>query len=121
MSHDAYKVLWFDIVNKRSGQPGRLPLAIGFLNMGFWPAPIVRHFLGQQTQQEMMAAADTSDAGLKDEHVCEANLFGGELALVQADKDEAGRLFRLAAAGCPKALVEWTAANAELKLLGAGP
>jgi hypothetical protein len=31
------------------------------------------------------------------------------------------RLFRLAAADCPKTFIEWSAANAELKAMNASP
>jgi hypothetical protein len=40
------------------------------------------------------------------------------LALRQSAKDEAVRLFRLSASGCPNSFDEWFAANAELKALG---
>jgi lipoprotein NlpI len=50
--------------------------------------------------------------------VCEANFYGGELALRVGAKDEATRQFRLAANDCPKSFGEWLAANAELKALG---
>jgi hypothetical protein len=41
--------------------------------------------------------------------------------LQQNQKDEAERLFRLAAAECPRNFVEYGGANAELKALGATP
>jgi hypothetical protein len=43
------------------------------------------------------------------------------LALRQGAKDEAVRLFQLAAGGCARDVNEWFAANAELKALGAAP
>jgi hypothetical protein len=46
---------------------------------------------------------------LRMSQVCEANFYSGELALRLGTKDEAVRLFRLAAS------------NAELKALGAAP
>ena len=45
-------------------------------------------------------------------------VFGVSGALRQGAKDEATRLFRLATAQCPKTFDEWSAANAELKMLG---
>ncbi|MGP0060905.1 MAG: hypothetical protein ACLPID_16640 [Beijerinckiaceae bacterium] len=63
---------------------------------------------------------DPSDAK-KNGHVCEANFYGGELALRQGAKDEATGLFQLAASECPKTFDEWYAANAELKALGVAP
>jgi lipoprotein NlpI len=82
---------------------------------------IVRMLLGQLTPAAVLAAAEDPDAEIKSEKVCEANFYGGELTLQQARKDEATRLFRGAVAHCPKALIEWSAANAELNALGVKP
>jgi lipoprotein NlpI len=48
---------------------------------------------------------------------CEANFYVGEWALQQGAKEDAGRLFRLAANGCPHTFIEWLGANFELKAL----
>jgi hypothetical protein len=115
----AYAALWLDIVGQRSNVPSRLAQAIATIDMTAWPAPVIRMFLGQMPAAAVLAAADDPDATKKKGQVCEANFYSGELALRQGEKDEAARLFRLAAADCPKTLVEWSAANAELKALGA--
>jgi lipoprotein NlpI len=75
-------------------------------------------FLGQLTAAAVLAAADDPDAAKKNKQVCKANFYSGELSLTKGSKDEAIRLFRLAASNCPHDLVEWPAANAELKALG---
>ena len=69
----------------------------------------------------MLAAADNPDATKKKGQVCEANFYSGELALRTGAKDEATRLFQVAANDCPKNFNEWGAANAELKALGSAP
>jgi lipoprotein NlpI len=69
----------------------------------------------------VLAAADDPNPITKQGQVCEANFFSGELALLQGSKQEAARLFRLAADGCPKDIIEWVAANAELKALDSKP
>jgi hypothetical protein len=48
-------------------------------------------------------------------------VYRGELALQQGAKAEAARLFRLAAADCPKSFIEYGAAIAELKGLDREP
>ena len=98
-----------------------LSQAISTIDMTKWPAPVIRMFLGQMTPAAVLAAADDPDATKKKGQVCEANFYSGELALRQGAKDEATRLFRLAASDCPKDFIEWPAANAELKSLGAMP
>jgi len=118
---NAYAALWLDIVNKRSNVASRLAQAGAQIDMGKWPASIVRLFLGQMTAEAVLAAADDFDANTKRDQVCEANFYIGELALQQGTKEEAVRRFRLAAADCRKDFAEWAAANAELKALGASP
>jgi len=114
-----HAALWLDIVNRRSHLPSGLAQAISQLDMTKWPAPVIRLFLGQMTPAAVLDAADDPDAKTKRDHVCDANLYSGELALGQGAKDDASRLLRRASADCPKGSTEWWAANAELKALGA--
>jgi lipoprotein NlpI len=115
---NAYNALWVDIVGQRNNIPSRLSQAIAKIDMTAWPAPVIRLFLGQMTPAAVLATADDPDATKKKGQVCEANFYGGELALRTGAKDEATRLFRLAANDCPKSFREWGAANAELKAVG---
>lgn len=89
--------------------------------MTVWPAPVIRLFMDQMTPDAVLAAADDPDATKKKAQVCEANFYSGELSLTKGSKDEATRLFRLAASDCPHSISAWDAANAELKALGAVP
>src|SRR5580704_16648860 len=50
-----------------------------------------------------------------------ANFFSGELALLDGSKQEAARLFRIAANDCPRKFGGQFLANAELKALGLKP
>jgi lipoprotein NlpI len=117
----AYAALWLDIVGQRNNVPSNLSQAISRIDMTAWPASIIRMFLGQLTPAAARAAADDPDATKKTEQVCEANFYGGELALRAGGKDEATRLFHLASSGCPKGYIEFAAANAELRVLGVAP
>ena len=67
-----------------------------------------------------LAAADL-DPFKERQHRCEARFFGAELKLASGPKDDAERLFRPAAAACPKAELHWGAANEELRALRAAP
>jgi len=118
---DAFLALWVDIVNKRSKLQSRLPQGIAQLDMTKWPAPVIRLFLGQMTPGAVLAAADDPDAGTKMRRVCDANFFNGELALQQGNKEEATRLFRLAATACPKERTSSMGAIRELMALGIKP
>lgn len=88
--------------------------------MTVWPAPIVRFVAGDIDLDATLAAADPDPFEAKG-HLCEARFYGAELRLVAGAKDDAVRLFRLAAADCPKDYLESPAANAELRALGAAP
>jgi lipoprotein NlpI len=114
----AYYALWIDIIEKRGNMASGFPQAVSKINMTKWPAPVVRLFLGQTTPAAVLAAADDPDANTKRGQVCEANFYSGELALQQGAKEEATRLFRLAAAGCPHEFAEGPSATAELEALG---
>jgi lipoprotein NlpI len=116
---DAYVALWLDIVDRRSNLPSRLAEATKQIDMTKWPAPLIRLYLGQSTPAAVLAAADDRNAATKTGQVCEANFYTGELALAQGEKDEAKRLFGLAAADCPKDFNEYADAIVELKALGA--
>jgi lipoprotein NlpI len=89
--------------------------------MSKWPAPIIHLYLGESTPEAVFAAAADPNPRTQDRQVCEANFYAGELALERDVKDEALPLLRRAAAHCPKAFFEYTAANVELKTLGASP
>ena len=112
-----YYALWIDIVDKRGNTASHLPQTISHVDMTKWPAPVIRLYLGQTTPAEVLAAANISDAKTKRGQICEANFYLGELALQQGAKEEAARMFRLAAADCPREFVEGHSASSELEAL----
>ena len=116
-----YGELWLEIANMRGKLPSRLKQATEQIDMSKWPAPVIRLYLGELSPEEVLAAAADPDATKNRGQTCEANFYTGELALQNGNKDEAARLFRLAAADCPKSFDEFSAANAELKALGLRP
>lgn len=115
----AYHALWLDIAERRNNIPSHLAQTAKPLDMTAWPAPVVRLFLGEMTPAAVLAAADDANPKTRWGQMCEANFFSGEFSLLQNAKEEAARLFRVAASDCPKDFIEWDAANAELKVLGA--
>jgi lipoprotein NlpI len=117
----AYYALWLDILDNRNNVVTGLPQAISQIDMTKWPAPVIHLFLGQTTPAAVLAAADDPDANKKRGQVCEANFYSGEFALQRGVKEEAARLFRLAAVDCPRDFVERPAAYAELRALGVSP
>jgi lipoprotein NlpI len=116
-----YTALWLDIAEARSKVPSTLPQTSAKLDITAWPAPVIRLYLGQTTPAAVLSAADDPNAAKKAGQVCEANFYSGEWALRQGAKDDAARLFRVAASDCPKTLIEGNAAAVELNALGATP
>jgi len=117
----AYTALWLDIAGRRAAVSSRLNEAATRLDMTKWPAPIIRLYLGELTMEAALAAADDPNPVTKQGQLCEANFYGAELALQQGTKNEATRLFQLAASGCPAGFIEASAAKVELRALGVVP
>jgi tetratricopeptide (TPR) repeat protein len=114
---DAYAALWRDLAERRNNAPSHLAEAAKRLDMSVWPAPVIRHFLGELNSEQVFAAAFDTDPKTKLSQTCEVNFYSGELALLKKDRKDAQRLLKLAANDCPPSFVESTAAIAELILL----
>jgi lipoprotein NlpI len=111
---DAYAALWRDLAERRNNAPSHLAEAAKQLDMTMWPAPVIRHFLGELNAEQTFGAAFDTDPKTKLAQTCEANFYSGEFALLKKNKKEAQRLLKLAANDCPPSFVESTAAIAEL-------
>jgi tetratricopeptide (TPR) repeat protein len=117
-----YASLMLHLAMKRQGQDdaGQLAKVAAAADLSKWPGPVLKFYLGQMTAEDVMKAAN-SDIEMQKWHVCEANYFTGEDALLH--HQEATGLARLKAArdGCPKGDTEYRAALVELNRLGAPP
>ena len=116
---DAYSALWLEVVERRDGQSGHLTDATANIDKSKWPGPVVHYLLGELTLPALMAAADDPDATTRQNQLCEAEFYAGELALVHDAADTAQRLFERAVAGCPYGFVEYEGARFELDALRA--
>jgi hypothetical protein len=67
----------------------------------------------------VLAAANAADPMTKQKQVCDANFYVGEFELLQNVKEEGIRLLQIATRDCPPDRIAWSAANDELKALGA--
>jgi tetratricopeptide (TPR) repeat protein len=115
---DAYAALWRDLAERRNNNvTGHLAEAAKQLDMTVWPAPVIREFLGELSAEQTVGAAVDNDPRTKLGQTCEANFYGGELALLKKNKKEALRQLRLAANECPRTFIESTAAIAEVILI----
>jgi lipoprotein NlpI len=114
---DAYAALWRDLAERRNSAPSHLAETAKQLDMTAWPAPVIRHFLGELNVEQTFGAAFDTDPKTKLAQTCEANFYSGEFALLKKNRKEAQRLLKLAADDCPASFVESTAAIADLILL----
>jgi lipoprotein NlpI len=114
---DAYAAIWRDLAERRTNASIHLAEAAKQLDMTMWPAPVIRHFLGELNTEQTFGAAFDTDPKTKLSQTCEANFYSGELALLKKNKKEAQRLLKLAADECPQSFVESAAAIAELIML----
>jgi lipoprotein NlpI len=114
---DAYAALWRDLAERRNSAPSHLAETAKQLDMTAWPAPVIRHFLGEFNVEQTFGAAFDTDPKTKLAQTCEANFYSGEFALLKKNRKEAQRLLKLAADDCPASFVESTAAIADLILL----
>jgi tetratricopeptide (TPR) repeat protein len=115
---DAYAALWHALAERRNNSvTNNLAEATKQLDMTAWPAPVIRQFLGELNAEQTVGAAVDNDPRTKLVQTCEANFYGGELALVKKNKKEAQRQLKLAASDCPRTFIESTAAIAELILM----
>ena len=115
---NAYAVLWQDIAERRAKQKGVLTRGAKSLDMKAWPAPVIRLFTGEIKQDAVLSAADDANPTVKQAHICEANFYGGQYALIEGQRDDAQKLFEAAAKDCPHGFLEGIAATAELKGMG---
>jgi lipoprotein NlpI len=99
--------------------PTQLTSAETQFDMNKWPAPLIRLYRDEPTT--IFAYADNADVYIKKRQVCEAYFYTGKLELLRGNREEATRLFRSAAADCPKDSIELAAARAELKAIDARP
>jgi lipoprotein NlpI len=112
---DSYIALWLDLAKRRNGVPSQLAETAKQLDMTAWPAPVIRQFIGELSAAQTIAAAADPDPKKQAGQTCEANFYGGELALLnKKNKPEALRLLKLASKDCPLDYIESTAAIAEL-------
>jgi lipoprotein NlpI len=123
---NAYALLWHEIAERRGKQKGVLVankkgargLDMKNFDMKTWPGPVLQLFSGETKADAVLAAADSPDAAIKTAQTCEANFYSGEHALIGGNRDEAVKLFSLAAKQCPRGFLEGIAAAAELNGLG---
>lgn len=84
---------------------------------GGWPSPIIALFLGRTDVNSIMVGATTSDSKRQREMRCEANFYVAQAHLIKGERPRAQMLLQELQRSCPKNLLEYEAATAELRRL----
>jgi tetratricopeptide (TPR) repeat protein len=116
-----FAVLMLHVIMKRQGHDDAQQLApvAAAADLSKWPGPVFKLDMGQMTADEVMKAAASPGSFIEKWQVCDANYFTGEDALFHHQRATALTRLRAARDGCPKGAMEYIAALAELKRLGA--
>jgi lipoprotein NlpI len=118
-----YAALWLHMTKARLHQEGDEELAevAQKADLSSWPGPVLKFYLGQMTDDALMAAAADPDPQTHVGEACEANFYTGEDALEHQRQTVALARFRAVHDNCIKDYVEYGAALAELKHMTAAP
>jgi len=113
----AYGALWLHIDKVKSGLDDKKEFKRNAANLDRlkWPGPIISHYLGQASEEEVQQAAMQVPNTLTQNRICEFNYYIGEYKLMQKQKNEAKTMLHQAAELCPTGFFERIAANAELQ------
>lgn len=113
LEDDGHVMLWRFLALGRMGQDGGAELSANAarLKTRQWPYPVIEFYLGRHTQNELRAAAGSSD------EKCQAAFYVGEWAILHGNRSEGKTMLKTAADICTKSAVEYAGAVAELRRL----
>jgi lipoprotein NlpI len=116
-----YSLLWLHLARTRLGESDSKELIkrSAKADLVGWPGPVLKFYLGRMTVDQMMAAAVNPDVDIEQRHLCDANFFAGEDALLHSHYFAARSQLEKAVNGCPLKNLHRDAAAAELKRLNA--
>ncbi len=116
---NVYTAIWLFLARKRGGNNDAdylLERETRGIRAG-WPSPIIALFLGRTDVNSIMVGATNSDANRQREMRCEANYYVAQFHLLKGERPRAQMLLQELQRGCPKNLLEYEAATAELRRL----
>jgi lipoprotein NlpI len=116
---DHYGVLWLHLARLKTGARDRLEFSrnAGKLAGKRWPQPLIALYQGEITAHDVRVAAGQGDLKTQRDRKCEAAFYIGEHMLASGDENSAIAALEEAVQGCPRDLIEYQSAAAELKRL----
>jgi lipoprotein NlpI len=112
-----YALLWLAMAQSRTGSDADALSHVSDLDLGTWPGPVMKLYLGQMKPEDVSVAAAQGDAVAVKNQMCEANFYIAEWWLAQKNTATAKALLQSAADNCPLNFVERGAARTELRRL----
>ncbi|MHA1565724.1 MAG: tetratricopeptide repeat protein [Alphaproteobacteria bacterium] len=117
---DAFAAIWLYLARARAGQDGKAALARNTArrDLGEWPGPVIKMFLGQMTGAAVLALDDGAPTSTSNKRREEAFFYVGQQWLLAGDREGARDLFRRAMETGYAGSVENRGAEAELRRMG---
>lgn len=118
-SQSPYAMIYWYLARQRAHEDGGTTLTayLGKANLSQWPGPLLGHLQGYVSEAEMLKAANAGAPPAVTAQTCQARFALGEIALMLADTETAARHFEQAVTVCPKSLLDYYGAKAELERL----
>jgi lipoprotein NlpI len=117
---DLYIALWLHLARQRLGQDDTQEFSdrVARADPDHWPAAVAKLYLGQATQDQVLAAASSPNAKTQEDQHCEAAFYLGEYAALHRNVADATLRLREASETCDRTFTEYWGAVAELGRLG---
>jgi lipoprotein NlpI len=112
-----YPVLWYAMAKLRTGKfdTSDLSARTQLLDLGPWPGSVFALYQGNARPEDVLEAADHSDAKSLSDNRCEAHFYVAEWWLSRKNAAAARSLLEDVSNNCRHDFIEYSAANAELK------
>jgi lipoprotein NlpI len=119
----AYSLLWLHMARMRQRKDDKADFAArtAKVSMTAWPAPVLKYFLGQTYETNVITDAFNSNPQTQAGQQCEESFYIAEDKLIEGglrNIADARLGLTYAVGGCPKRFVEYGGAAGELKRLG---
>ncbi len=116
---NVYTALWLFLARKRSGNNDAddlLERETRGIRAG-WPAPLIALYMGRTDVNSVMVGATSPEPDRQRELRCEANFYVAQAHIVNGEQSRAQTLLQEVQRNCPKNLLEYEGATAELRRL----
>jgi lipoprotein NlpI len=113
-----FPLLWYAISAMRAGGFDAAAFArrVDKADLSDWPQPLLAHFLGKMSAEQVYAKAARGDGVIPAQQKCEADFYLGEWQIGHGDPAGKSRI-KQAGDACPHNFVEYYASQVELKRL----